>query len=112
MTIGLALSFTKAPTVDRERDQTQFSANRRVSRLHVHSSKQLFFAEIVHAAMPMDEQQPRRAFGPPLWQQQQCRYRLHAIKVEHQPLQQIRAVILSANQLGWNGLMLPRQIAQ
>jgi hypothetical protein len=77
--VGLVLAAGKTPTVDRQRDQPQLGANRRVCRQHVDPFVEFLFAQLVVPAMGMDVEQARRGLPAFLGDQKKRRNRLGAV---------------------------------
>src|SRR5437899_1152628 len=92
--VGLVFALAKAPAIDRQRHQSFFRAHRRVGRLGGGASEQLLLAQVVHAAVPVNEEQTGRRRLPAVRDEEQRRDRLNAVQIELQPLERISLALL------------------
>ena len=105
-------SFSKAPAIDRQRDQAFFGTDGRVSRLRLDAPQKLLLAEVIHAAMPVDVQQSWCGSLTLVRDQHERGNRLDAIQIEHQPFHCVALVLFGTQQSRQSWAVLPRKVAQ
>src|ERR1700693_6091534 len=98
-------ALSKAPAIDRQCNPPFLVADWRVGGLGLDPLQKLLFAEIVHAPMPMNEDQSWSGCLTFVRAHKDSGYRLKAVQIEHQPLQRVAFARFTIQQCCWPWLV-------